>query len=159
VRDTEPPGYFQLLTGIDRATRVDRWMHLHFTPPAMVRLDIGAAPAGSGVLEGEQGHGYTTRNLNAVTPETERSSHYFWAQAQDFGLDNPSIADLDFQLVHKAFQDDLAIIAGQQQNIDIDPDVPRVDVRSDAPGIQARGIVEKLIEAEQAGARRKSSAL
>jgi vanillate O-demethylase monooxygenase subunit len=159
VRDTEPPGYFQLLTGIDRATRVDRWMHLHFTPPAMVRLDIGAAPAGSGVLEGEQGHGYTTRNLNAITPETERSSHYFWAQAQDFGLDNPSIADLDFQLVHKAFQDDLAIIAGQQQNIDIDPGAPRVDVRSDAPGIQARGIVEKLIEAEQAGARRTRSAL
>src|SRR4029078_413894 len=68
VRDTEPPGYFQLLTGIDRTVRVDRWMHLHFTPPAMVRLDIGAAPAGRGGLEGEEGHGYTTPQPNTGAP-------------------------------------------------------------------------------------------
>ena len=96
-------------------------MNLEFLAPAMVRLDIGAARAGTGARDGDRSQGITTRNLNAITPETVRTSHYFWAQAQDFGLDDPTITDVDFQLVHGAFLEDLAIIRGQQENIDLAP--------------------------------------
>jgi len=143
--------YFRNLGGFPRDAMVDRWMHLVFTPPAFVRLDIGAALAGTGARAGDRSQGVTTRNLNAITPETDRTTHYFWAQAQDFGIGDPSIAELDFRLTHGAFLEDMTMIAGQQQNIDLDPDAPRVSVGTDAGGVQARRIVESLIAAEQQG--------
>ena len=144
--------YFRSVAGFARDAMVDRWMHLVYTPPAFVRLDIGAALAGSGARTGDRSKGVTTRNLNAITPETEKTTHYFWAQAQNFGIDDPSVAELDFRLTHGAFLQDLAMIAGQQQNIDLDPGAPRVNVATDAGGVQARRIIESLIAAEQGGA-------
>ena len=149
--DTTPPPYFRAVAGLDRDLPVDRWMHLVFTPPAMVRIDIGAAPTASGVTDGDRGESYTTRNLNAITPETETSTHYFWAQAQNFALDDPTIADLDYRLVHDAFLEDLDIIEAQQTNIDFEPGAPRVNIATDLGGIEARRIIEELLDAEERG--------
>ena len=143
--------YFRAMGGFPRDAMVDRWMHLVYTPPAFVRLDIGAALAGTGARSGDRSRGVTTRNLNAITPETDRTTHYFWAQAQNFGIDDPSIAELDFRLTHGAFLEDLAMIAGQQVNIDLDPDAPRVSVATDSGGVQARRLLESLIAAERDG--------
>jgi len=148
VLDTPVPPYFRLLADFAKEDRVDRWMNTVFTPPSFVRIDIGAARTGTGAREGDRGGGVTTWNLNAITPETERSSHYFWAQAQDFAGDDPTIAELDFQLVHQAFQQDLAIIKGQQANLELAPDAPRLDLAADRAGVQARRMVEKLIKGE-----------
>ncbi len=147
--------YFRALAGFPRDAVVDRWMHLVYTPPAFVRLDIGAALAGTGARAGDRSNGVTTRNLNAITPETDKSSHYFWAQAQNFGIDDPSISDLDFRLTHGAFLEDLKMISGQQQNIDLDPSVPRVNIATDAGGVQARRVVDALIAAEKSGTPKK----
>jgi phenylpropionate dioxygenase-like ring-hydroxylating dioxygenase large terminal subunit len=151
--------YFRAVAGFPKDAVVDRWMNLVFTPPAFVRLDIGAATAGSGARKGDRSKGVTTRNLNAITPETERTTHYFWAQAQDFGTDDQSVAELDFRLTHTAFLEDMAMIAGQQANIDLDPAAPRVNVATDTGGVQARRIVESLIAAEQAGSPKRLSPL
>ncbi|MGE4013877.1 MAG: Rieske 2Fe-2S domain-containing protein, partial [Alphaproteobacteria bacterium] len=103
VLNTSVPPYFKLFRRFPKEARADRWMNLEFSPPAMVRIDIGAAPAGTGAYKGKRVDALNTWNLNAITPETETSCHYFWAQAQDFGLHDPSITDLDFQMVHGAF--------------------------------------------------------
>lgn len=147
--------YFRAIAGFPRDALVDRWMHLVFTPPAFVRLDIGAALAGTGARAGDRSKGVTTRNLNAITPETGNTTHYFWAQAQNFGIDDPSIAELDFRMTHGAFLEDLKMIAGQQANTELDPDVPRVNVATDTGGVQARRVVEALIAAEHGGAPRR----
>ncbi len=149
ILDTPAPPYFRLLANFKKDERVDRWMNLEFLPPAMVRLDIGAAKAGTGARDGDRSQGITTRNLNAITPETARTSHYFWAQAQDFGLDDPTITDVDFQLVHGAFLEDLAIIRGQQENMDLAPNAPRLNIASDTGALQARRIVELLVARER----------
>lgn len=151
--------YFRAIAGFPKDAVVDRWMHLVFTPPAFVRLDIGAALAGTGARQGDRSKGVTTRNLNAITPETERSTHYFWAQAQNFGIDDPSVADLDFRMTHGAFLEDLKMIEGQQQNIELGPDVPRVNVATDTGGVQARRLVESLIAAEQGGTPKRVAPL
>lgn len=152
ILDTPVPPYFRLLGDFGKEDRVDRWMNLQFSPPAMVRIDIGAARAGTGAREGNRSQGLTTWNLNAITPETDRTSHYFWAQAQDFSKDDPSIADVDYQLVHGAFLEDLAMIKGQQENIDLRPDAGRLNIVTDTGGIMARRIVEQLIREEFAHA-------
>jgi vanillate O-demethylase monooxygenase subunit len=149
VLNTPVPPYFRLLAKFAKHDRVDRWMNTVFTPPAFVRIDIGAAHAGTGAREGDRSRGVTTWNLYAVTPETARSSHYFWAQAQNFAKDDPSISELDFQLVHSAFQEDLAMIKGQQENIDLAPEAPRLELAADRAGIQARRMVERMIRDER----------
>lgn len=158
VLDTPVPPYFRLLAGLERDRRVDRWMNTTFTPPSFVRIDIGAAEAGSGAREGDRSKAITTWNLNAITPETATSSHYFWAQAQDFAGEDPSISELDFHLVHTAFQEDLAMIRGQQENLDLAPDAPRIDLAADRGGVQARRIVERMIRTEAEGEGRRRSA-
>ncbi len=149
VLDTPVPPYFRLLAKFTKEDRVDCWMNMWLRPPAFWRTVFGAAHAGTGARQGDRSRGVTTWNLNAVTPETERSSHYFWAQAQNFGKDDPSISELDFQLVHTAFQEDLAMIKGQQENIDLAPDALRLDLAADRAGIQARRIVERMIRDER----------
>jgi len=152
ILDTPVPPYFRVLAKFAKDDRVDRWMNTIFTPPGFVRIDIGAAHAGTGARQGDRSRGVTTWNLNAITPETERSSHYFWAQAQSFSREDRSITELDFQLVHSAFLEDLKIIKGQQQNIDLAPDAPRVNLASDRAGIQARRMIERLVrEAQERG--------
>jgi vanillate O-demethylase monooxygenase subunit len=151
--------YFRSVAGFARDAMVDRWMNLVYTPPAFIRIDIGATLAGTGARAGDRSKGVTTRNLNAITPETETTTHYFWAQAQNFGVDDPSIAELDFRMTHGAFLEDIAMIAGQQQNIDLDPDAPRVNVATDTGGVQARRIVESLIAAESSGAPKRLTPL
>ena len=148
VLDADLPPYFRVLAGLDKGMPADRWMNTIFTPPTFVRIDIGAARSGTGAREGDRGQGVSTWNLNAITPQTARTSHYFWAQAQDFGLDDASIAELDFHLVHTAFQEDLAMIKSQQQNIDLAPQAPRLDLAADRAGVQARRMVERLIREE-----------
>ena len=124
----------------------------------VMRIDIGAAEAGTGARAGDRSKGVTTWNLNAITPETETTSHYFWAQAQDFAGDDPTVSELDFSLVHSAFQEDLAMIKGQQENIDIAPAAPRLDLAADRAGIQARRIAERMIRAEAEAAPERRSA-
>jgi len=148
VEDADLPPYFRLLADLPRDMRADRWMNTTFTPPSFVRIDIGAAKAGTGARAGDRSQGVTTWNLNAITPETETSSHYFWAQAQNFAGDDPTIAELDFHLVHTAFQEDLAIIRGQQDNLDLRPDAPRLDLAADRGGVQAKRIVDRMIRNE-----------
>ena len=148
VLDTPVPAYFRMLADFAPGARVDRWINTIFTPPSFVRIEIGAAETGSGARDGDRSRAVTAWNLNAITPETATSAHYFWVQAQDFAGGDPSISELDFALVHKAFEEDLEVIAGQQENIDIDPAVRRLDIAADRAGIQASRIVERIARAE-----------
>jgi vanillate O-demethylase monooxygenase subunit len=90
------------------------------------------------------------RNLNAITPETETTSHYFWGQAHDFDVKNPEMTERVFQQIQMAFLEDVAVFTAQQRMITMRPDAPQVDINADAGGIQARRIVDRLYRAEQA---------
>jgi len=41
------------------------------------------------------------------------------------------------------------MIKGQQQNIELAPDAPRLNLVSDRAGIQARRMIERLVREEQ----------
>ena len=153
VMDNTAPLFFQKAGGFTPEQNIDRWQIIEFTPPAFVRLDIGGAIAGTGAREGDRSQGFTMRNMNAITPETEETTHYFWAQAHDFRIDEPWISELLFDNVHTAFLEDLAIIKAQQDNIRTKPDALRIDINHDGGGVQARRIIEQRIDAEQGDGR------
>lgn len=127
---------------------VDRWQIIDFTPPGYVRLDVGATPTGTGAPQGRRVGGINMRNLNAITPETERTTHYFWAQAHDFDVNNPATTEMVFQQVKTAFLQDVAVFEAQQVSIDRAPDAPEVDIRADAGALQSRRLIAQLLRAE-----------
>ena len=101
-------------------TNVDRWQFIDFLPPAFLRLSVGATPTGTGAPEGKFDGGINMRNLNAITPETENTSHYFWAQAHDFDVKNEKLTDMIFEQVKTAFLEDKEVFEAQQRVIDHD---------------------------------------
>ncbi|HUI12863.1 MAG TPA: aromatic ring-hydroxylating dioxygenase subunit alpha, partial [Xanthobacteraceae bacterium] len=131
---------------------VDRWQIIDYTPPAFLRLDVGSTPTGTGAPEGRRVGGISMRNLNAITPETETSSHYFWGQAHDFEPHNAAVTERVFDQIKTAFLEDVAVFTAQQRMIGLKPDAPQVDINADAGGIQARRIVDRLYREEQAAA-------
>jgi vanillate O-demethylase monooxygenase subunit len=159
--DTPPPPTYVKAGGF--TGNVDRWQFINFLPPAFVRLDVGACPTGAGarglktgafVAEGRMPGGIEMRNLNAITPETGRTTHYFWAQAHNFMIDDPRVTDLVFEQVKTAFNQDVDAIEAQQGNIDLDAAAPRVDVNGDTGQIHAIRLLRRRIAEEREAAAR-----
>ncbi|MGB8437589.1 MAG: aromatic ring-hydroxylating dioxygenase subunit alpha [Burkholderiales bacterium] len=159
--DTPPPATYVKAGGF--RGNVDRWQFINFVPPAFIRLDVGALDTGQGApqmktgafaAEGNLPGGIEMRNLNAITPESERTCHYFWAQAHNFLLDQPQVTDMLFEQIDTAFRQDWEVFETQQRWIDLDPAAARVDVNGDAGQIQSiRMLRERIAEEQRAGRR------
>lgn len=130
-------------------TPVDRWQIIDFTPPAYLRLDVGATPTGTGAPQGRRIGGITMRNLNAITPETETTSHYFWGQAHDWDVGNTALTDMLAAQITTAFLEDVAVFEAQQRDMTLMPNAPQIDINADAGVIQARRILARIHAEEQ----------
>ena len=147
-----PAPFHKQMGGFPDGMKVDRWQIAQFGPPSFVKLDVGSAPAGAGAREGDRSKGMNMWNLNAITPETGKTAHYFYAQAYNFKLDQRWISDLVRSQVTKAFLEDMAMIKAQQINMDLGPG-PVVNLGQDKAWILMRQIVDRLIKEEQQQAK------
>jgi vanillate O-demethylase monooxygenase subunit len=133
--------------------KVDRWQITHYGRRRS-SLDVGSAPAGSGArTTGDRGNRWMNMwNLNAITPETGKTAHYFFAQAYNFKLGERWISDMLAKQIRDIFLQDMAMVKAQQQNMDLGPS-PVVNLGQDKAWVAMRGIVERLIKEEQQQAR------
>jgi phenylpropionate dioxygenase-like ring-hydroxylating dioxygenase large terminal subunit len=131
-------------------TNVDRWQIIDYAPPAFLRLDVGATPTGTGAPQGRRVGGISMRNLNAITPETEATSHYFWAQAHDWDVRNRALTDMLVDQITTAFLQDVTVFEAQQRNMTTFPNAPQVDINADAGVMQARRIIDRIHSEELA---------
>jgi phenylpropionate dioxygenase-like ring-hydroxylating dioxygenase large terminal subunit len=152
LMDQPPAPFHKQMGGFPDGMHVDRWQIAQFGPPSFVKLDVGSAPAGAGARQGDRSKGMNMWNLNAITPETEKTAHYFYAQAYNFKLDQRWVSDLVRSQVTKAFLEDMAMIKAQQQNMDLGPS-QAVSLGQDKAWIAMRQIVQRLIQEEQQAAR------
>ncbi len=90
--------------------------------------------------------------LNACTPETEHSTHYFWASCRDYLRDDKQVDAFLKKVTVEAFNEDKDILEAQQKCIELDPEAPTVNVHADWGGVQARRLVAQLIEHERVAA-------
>jgi vanillate O-demethylase monooxygenase subunit len=91
--------------------------------------------------------------LNACTPETEASTHYFWASCRDYQLGDKQVDAFLTRVTIEAFNEDKDILEAQQKIIELDPASPTVNVQADWGGVQARRLMAQLLESETASAR------
>ena len=129
---------------------VDRWMETICEMPAFVVNDAGSVELGADMRPGHRDHGVEMRVLNAPTPETDTSCHYFYAHARNFGIDDPEVQKTFQTQFTNVFLEDKFVLEGQQRMMSLKPGGGEIDINSDAPGIAMRNMLSELIDAEQA---------
>jgi phenylpropionate dioxygenase-like ring-hydroxylating dioxygenase large terminal subunit len=131
--------------------KIDRWQFLEFRPPIYARLTLGAREAGSELAFGTPTHVV----LNSFTPETERTTHYFWSTVRPWGLDDANVSKIYKDMTDLAFAEDARIVEQQQQLIDSDTSgAPLVSLAFDRAGVGARRIIKRKLEEEAAAPAR-----
>jgi phenylpropionate dioxygenase-like ring-hydroxylating dioxygenase large terminal subunit len=163
ILDSPPAPLYARFGGF--TDNIDRWQYAEAMVPSFNTVRVGCLPAGSGATAGDHpddfsvksggrsGQGFEFYNLNAITPETENSTWYFYAHSRNFAQDEVEM-DEEFRIgLRGAFQDDVDILAAQQMNIDRHAHNPKdwVDINVDGPGMAFRRMVADTI-AEEAGA-------
>jgi phenylpropionate dioxygenase-like ring-hydroxylating dioxygenase large terminal subunit len=132
------------------AAPVDRWQIYDWIVAGNVlSMDSGCAPAGTGALEGHRvPEALQFHSVQALTPETERTTHYFWSYPHNFALDDASVTDFLADGVGQAFEEDRAMIEAQQQVIDRSAGSKMIPIAADAAVMQVRRMIDQLLAAE-----------
>lgn len=134
---------------LKREGNVDRWQICHFIPPSSVLIDVGVAPVGVGATLEKHDQGVRGFVVDALTPETETSSHYFWGMARNF-----DITDTGFTARFKAqqggvFLEDVEVLEAQQRSMQANPDLKLRGYNIDEGGVKARNIIRRMIKANE----------
>lgn len=130
--------------------RVDNWSYIRWSAPSVMQLRNRTAPAGEGTEDGDE-----VINLHIFTPETDRSTHYFYSSTRDFALDNVELNTMMGDLRDHVFatQDEPMIRAQQDRMGDADFwSLEPLLLRTDEGAVRVRRKIAALIEAEEKGA-------
>jgi phenylpropionate dioxygenase-like ring-hydroxylating dioxygenase large terminal subunit len=120
---------------------VDRSWETEFVLPACVNLVIRARPAGT---QDPRPHHLV---LNALTPETESTTHYFWALPRCIRINDANASKALWDMNQTAFDEDAAVIEIQQRMIDSDGTPLLAALDGDKAAAAARRIIAgKLAE-------------
>ena len=117
-RDAETPGILKMMAPPGHFDRGDQWQSISWFPASNLRLEFGASRVGE---PKETGTGYMA--LHFLTPETERTTHYYYAAARWNVLTddkrNQELRDLIYKMRTFAFaEQDVPVIEAQQAAMD-----------------------------------------
>lgn len=124
---------------------VDRWQICHFLAPSSVIIDVGVAPVAAGATIDQHDQGVRGFVIDALTPESDTSSHYFWGMSRNF-----DIHDVGFTARLKAqqggvFLENVAVLEAQQRSMLANPQLKLRAFSIDAGGVKARHVIERMI--------------
>ncbi|WP_343616424.1 aromatic ring-hydroxylating dioxygenase subunit alpha [Novosphingobium sp.] len=138
VRGKLPPG----------VERADSWTHVEWSAPGIMKLINGVVPAGNP----REGSG-TSTNVHIMTPETARTTHYFFASTRDYAVDDAQLNAAIGEIRNRIFStEDEPMIAAQQARMgeadfwSLKPALLRIDEGA----VAVRRRLEALIAAENA---------
>lgn len=148
TRRNSPPNDLGRQTFRITAERVDTRTHMHWMAPSNLHFDVGLTPPGEPDAEG-----IYLPAAHLITPETEFSSHYFFAQARNTFIDDEEVGRQQLDQTEFAFRtQDQPMLEAQQAAIGPVADLMTLKpvlLQTDAPSVAARRILSRLIEAEQ----------
>ena len=138
---------------------VDRWQVIRWEAPSTITIDVGVAIAGTGAQQGDYSQGVRGYVLNTITPERDRSAHYFWLKMRDHTLDDDTVTVAQRDAVHRIFGEDERMLNAQQVAIDAHPGYDFYNLNIDAGGMWVRRLTDRLVAAEaELGGRRADTA-
>jgi phenylpropionate dioxygenase-like ring-hydroxylating dioxygenase large terminal subunit len=125
---------------------VDRWWIYDYLLPGILLLDSGVKA--SNPEQSTSGRTLNFHSCQAITPETERTTHYFFMQAHGFSLDDSSITDALYNGVVAAFDEDQRIVEAQQELIESTPASEMIALMADTALAHFRSIYRRAVEQE-----------
>ncbi|MGE3778066.1 MAG: Rieske 2Fe-2S domain-containing protein [Pirellulaceae bacterium] len=147
IPNTDVPGYLQPALGSD--IKIDQWLDMTWTAASNLMLSFGGTPAGKTRDEGTWGWA-----AHVLTPETSRSSHYFFSMS----LRGPGAAEAvkqGHETQKRVFENEDKPMVQACQEMMGDADfwsLKPVLLANDAGAIRVRRLLRQLIEAEQGAA-------
>lgn len=132
--------------------RVDRRIAFNFELPATSFVDIAVIPAGMERSEGNlMEGGIRTFSYKFLTPETERSTHFFWLHLRNFGLGNQMLETMLRSNLEKTFTEDNEMVAAIQREQEETGLRQKTAIAIDRAPIMAIRMIDRMIAAEQPG--------
>ena len=136
---------------IGQMGKVDRWQITEAELPGHCMVDVGFAPAGTTTIDKGRENAPRMRVMLTATPETERSSFLFYAQIRNWGVEDAEFTKRFARDSRGIFDEDVVVMEAQQRVAENMPNAHTVDIRSDAPHLAMRKLVQQALEAESAG--------
>lgn len=147
--NSDPPPFHRKVIP-NKTDKVDRRNIGRMYVPGIFSLESLFAPAGAGAEKGNLEGAREYRNCQFMTPETERSTHFFWVYLNNFEGEDSNISRSLLASLIEGFMEDKAIIEEQQKVLEEDPDFRMLAVAADVALSHFRWTLERKIEAEQA---------
>lgn len=131
-------------------TRTDHWLDMRWNAPASMQLEVGATPKGRPCEEG-----IVVQQAHILTPETETTTHYFWATTRSVDLIDENMDAQLRALMTQAFEEeDKPVIEAAYSNLDGKGfwEQKPMFIGVDAGGTLARRFLQKLRKGQRASA-------
>lgn len=136
-----PSPLFAKVTG---TSLVDRWHTTEFQVPSVHIIHAGVVEPG-----GKREDGFLLEVLNAITPETEDTSWYFYAFCRNFAVGDAAVNDTLRENLGGVLDEDAQALALQQERMATRPgDLGDVLIGQDAGVAKARRLIAKMVAAE-----------
>jgi vanillate O-demethylase monooxygenase subunit len=149
--DAAPPPFHNKVLPADlKGKNVDRRNIGHMHIPGIFFLESMFSPAGSGSEKGNREGTKEYRNCQFMTPETRRTTHFFWVYLNNWEGDDHNISRSLQQSLIEGFMEDKHLIEAQQKVLDADPEFRMQAVAADAALSHFRWTFDKLVSAERA---------
>lgn len=158
MSDAACPQFYSRSTGIQG--RITRWQDIEYTPPCLYLLHSRIAPVG--VLPNDDGSdpdAFHVEVVYAITPETENTTHDFWAVARDFALDDAQVSEFLRENNHTVVMQDVVALDLLEKVLAQETEgYQELSVNIDTGGLAARRMLRQMAEenrsvaAAQAGA-------
>lgn len=122
--------------------------HARWDAPGVLFVDTAFWDHGK-----KYGDGWNTPNAHLITPETETTSHYFWAAGRNFMHDNPQVTEMTAATMKNVFEtQDGPMVEAQQRDMGLSTDFLKhnpIILKADAAGVLARRIMQQRLKAER----------
>lgn len=148
-RDSTPPPYLRKVIPVaEHQSMVDRRNMVTMITPGIFLMETMFVRAGSGAENGDLEGVRQFRNCQYMTPETSRTTHFFWNYLHNQDIDDPTIAISLRDSLIEGFMEDKAIIEAQQVLLDRDPDFRMRALEADVALTHFRQTLKKRIKEE-----------
>jgi len=144
VRNTVPAPYHARLGSF--TGQVNRRFTYDFMVPGVLMMKAHVKPVERD--DNDMTGALQFHSCQALTPETETSTHYFFMQAHNFRLDDVTITESIYQSLCRAFEEDRRIIQAQQDLIRASPPASMQPIAADLGLAQYRRVLQELVDAE-----------
>lgn len=145
----EPPPLLAQLAGFN-GKDCDRWQATLCELPSHCTIDAGFSAAGEVGRDGDWDKGVRLRALITATPETETTSFMFYAQSRNFAVADEEVSRRFIKQIRAVFDQDIAVMEGQQRINSTLADAPRVEIRCDVPVLAMHRLIERAVASERA---------